>query len=314
TVTVMLPTRLSLCLLSPEPLKLLALSRLPLSTGVPWMVTLLPSTVGAASASLVVLAVSVWELFFAAVDSWRMTVTVSPTLRGGGVKCGSGSGWSSAGRWVAQAASSRQARASHEVPSARAGSAGRAPCRQARLVARFCGKDSGVLGGILQHLVDGRDRLGVHLVGALGLDHVDELLDHVDVGALELALAEGAEAVGPGRAGLRRAARGRLHQQVLADGSESRRVDEVGELQLSHLGRRGLTGEQYAHRAVAADRDALRPLRNGDPGLHLVAARGDDLSLGVGLEGTVAGVGEGSIRHLDLEEPLPLDRQIERVA
>ena len=36
----------------------------------------------------------------------------------------------------------------------------------------------------LQHLVGGRDGLAVDLVGALGLDHVDHFLDHIDVGGL----------------------------------------------------------------------------------------------------------------------------------
>ena len=46
----------------------------------------------------------------------------------------------------------------------------------------------------LQHLVGGLDRLRVQLVGALGRDHRDELLDHVDVAALDEALLERAEA------------------------------------------------------------------------------------------------------------------------
>ena len=41
---------------------------------------------------------------------------------------------------------------------------------------------------VLEHLVGGRDRLRVHLVGALGFDHVHQLFHDVHVGAFERAL------------------------------------------------------------------------------------------------------------------------------
>src|SRR6202041_2791645 len=37
-------------------------------------------------------------------------------------------------------------------------------------------------GEVLEHLTEGRDCIGIHLVGALTLDHVDELGDRVHVG------------------------------------------------------------------------------------------------------------------------------------
>src|SRR5436190_4693479 len=47
----------------------------------------------------------------------------------------------------------------------------------------------------LQHLIRRLDRLRVELVGALRLDHRDQLFDDVDVGGLDEALAQRAEAV-----------------------------------------------------------------------------------------------------------------------
>ena len=50
----------------------------------------------------------------------------------------------------------------------------------------------------LQHLVRGRNRLAVDFVGALGLDHVDELLNHVHVGRFDIALRQRAGTNGSG--------------------------------------------------------------------------------------------------------------------
>src|SRR3546814_2153846 len=58
---------------------------------------------------------------------------------------------------------------------------------------------SQILRDVLEHLVAGRDRLRVHLVSALRLDHVDQFFDDVDVGAFERALLQAAEAVRAGR-------------------------------------------------------------------------------------------------------------------
>src|SRR3546814_6678864 len=74
---------------------------------------------------------------------------------------------------------------------------------------------SQILRDVLEHLVAGRDRLRVHLVSALRLDHVDQFFDDVDVGAFERALLQAAEAVRAGRRGLRRAAGGGFGIEVL---------------------------------------------------------------------------------------------------
>ena len=50
-------------------------------------------------------------------------------------------------------------------------------------------------------------------------------------------------------------------QQVLAVGLQARRIDEVGQLHGADRRGRGLSGELHLHRAVGADRDALRALR-----------------------------------------------------
>ena len=57
-----------------------------------------------------------------------------------------------------------------------------------------------------------------------------------------------------------------------------------------------------------------RVLRNGDGRLYRIALRGDDAALRVHLERTVAGVGVGAVRHLDLEKAFAADRDVEIVA
>src|SRR5437899_3191625 len=79
-------------------------------------------------------------------------------------------------------------------------------------------------------------------------------------------------------------------------------IDEIGQLHGAHLGGSRLPGDLHAHDAVGTNRDALRAGRNRDGGLNLVAARIDELALRVGLEITVAGVCEGSVRLQHLEE------------
>src|SRR5690606_28897383 len=58
----------------------------------------------------------------------------------------------------------------------------RSCARRARLLA------AEIVVRVLQHLIGRRDRLRIDLVRALRLDHVDELLNGVDVRALERAL------------------------------------------------------------------------------------------------------------------------------
>src|SRR3546814_7295050 len=58
---------------------------------------------------------------------------------------------------------------------------------------------------IFHHLVGGLDHLGIDLIGALGLDHVDEFLDDIDVRSFEHAAAQGPAALFASGAALRRA-------------------------------------------------------------------------------------------------------------
>src|SRR3569623_1600281 len=58
------------------------------------------------------------------------------------------------------------------------------PCTSIAPVARpamnFMPRTSDVLIDIFEHLVGRRDHLRIDLIGALGLDHVDQLLDDID--------------------------------------------------------------------------------------------------------------------------------------
>ena len=72
-------------------------------------------------------------------------------------------------------------------------------------------------------------------------------------------------------------------------------------------------GRTDAHRAVVADGHALRRRRNGDAGLDDVAVVGDQLAGRADLERAVAGVAGGAVGHLDLEQAVAADRDVERV-
>src|SRR5690348_14669221 len=88
------------------------------------------------------------------------------------------------------------------------------------------------------HLVGGLDHFRIHLIGALRRDEVGDLRDDVDIGGLEQALIERAEAGRAGIAGDRRARGGGLEEEVVAERLEAGFVGEIGELELAH--RRGL--------------------------------------------------------------------------
>src|SRR6185369_16975410 len=109
----------------------------------------------------------------------------------------------------------------------------------------------------------------------------------------------------------RRSAGSGLDQQVATDGLQSCRIDEIGQLYGAHLCRSALPCDLHAHDAVGTNRDALCAGGNRDGGLNLVAARIDELPLGVGLEIAVAGVRECPVRLQHLEESAALNREIE---
>src|SRR4051812_50112596 len=96
--------------------------------------------------------------------------------------------------------------------------AGRASASRAEIVARVVRiiviTSAEQRRGRLHHLVGGADHLGVHLVGALGGDQVAHLRDDVDIGLLEAALGDVAEALGARGAVLRRAGGGRLGELI----------------------------------------------------------------------------------------------------
>src|SRR3546814_12092328 len=75
----------------------------------------------------------------------------------------------------------------------------------------------------LQHRVGCRDGFRIHLIRTLGLDHADQLLDHIDVRSFQRPLRQRAKAVQARRAGLRRAAGGGFEVEVFTR-SEERRV------------------------------------------------------------------------------------------
>src|SRR6185436_18447214 len=68
-----------------------------------------------------------------------------------------------------------------------------------------------------------------------------------------------------------------------------------------------------AHRAVVADRHALRGRRNRDPGLHREAGVGDELAGRRDLERAVARLAGRAVGQLDLEEAVAADRDVERI-
>ena len=61
--------------------------------------------------------------------------------------------------------------------------------------------DLQVSGHILQHVVGGLYGLGIHFVGTLGFDHVDQFFDDIDVGRLQGTLGDRTQAVETGGSG-----------------------------------------------------------------------------------------------------------------
>src|SRR4029079_8942477 len=88
---------------------------------------------------------------------------------------------------------------------------------------------------------------------------------------------------------------------------------EAREGELTARLRQRLPGQRDAHRAVVADRHALRGRRDRDPGLHRVAGVGDELPGRRDLERAVARVASRAVGQLDLEEAVAADRDVERV-
>src|SRR5690348_7281057 len=107
--------------------------------------------------------------------------------------------------------------------------------------ARLIARSPGHVVEETEHVVDVFGRLGIELVSALGLDHVDHFVDHRDVGRLKITLIDRAEPVAAAFAGRRRTGGLRLDREVVADRLQTRRIDETGELDEADLRRRRLT-------------------------------------------------------------------------
>src|SRR5688500_17207365 len=116
----------------------------------------------------------------------------------------------------------------------------------------------------LKCLVGRLDRLAVELEGALGLDQRDQLLDRVDVAAIQIPLQHLARAVLAGAALDRGAGGVGLAVEAAAEQVQSLRVDELEDAELSDLRGRGLPGAEDRDRAVLADLDLGRVGRDAD--------------------------------------------------
>ncbi len=159
-------------------------------------------------------------------------------------------------------------------------------------------------------MIRGGDHLAVDLIGALRLDHVDQFLDHVDIGRLDIALSQGARAVLAGNGLVGRPGGVRLDIQVLPHALQAGRVQKSGQLQLAHLDTGGAASLDHRHRAIERDGHAGGVLRQCDGGLHRVTAGGHQLAVLVGLKRTVAGVGGAAVGHQDLEKAVAADGHV----
>src|SRR5205807_4414327 len=120
--------------------------------------------------------------------------------------------------------------------------------------------------------------------------------------------------LGAGDAVLRRARRRRIGELVVADRLQAGLVDESRQAELADDLRGGRSRQRHRDLALRVDGEARGILRDRDRRLHGIALGGDDAALVVALEGAVAGILEGAVRHLDLEEAFAGDREIEIVA
>src|SRR5690554_7231152 len=148
---------------------------------------------------------------------------------------------------------------------------------------------SQVLTDVLQHLVGGGNDLGVHFVGALGGDHVHQLLDHADVGVLKGVLQDSTQAVLTGVADLRGTAGSGLQEQVATDGLQACRVDEIGGLDHAHFLHAGITEHRDRDSAVLAHGKGLHVLGQVDARLQRVAIGGNDTAVRNQVETVVTG-------------------------
>src|SRR5580765_5489234 len=124
---------------------------------------------------------------------------------------------------------------------------------------RFMG--SAHLGGNLQHLVRGRDDLGIHFIGALGSDEIGDLFHRIDIGGLDESLLDLAEARcarksrndGPGRC--------RFRVEIIAQGLQPPFIGKPRHFKLTQRLWCTLTANQSLYLADTVDGDGNCILR-----------------------------------------------------
>ena len=101
-------------------------------------------------------------------------------------------------------------------------------------------------------------------------------------------------------------------EKVVADGGEPFGVGEAVELELADLDGVVLAGHFDGDAAVLGDGEGIgdEALGEGELGHELVAVGGDELAVGVDLEGAVAGVGVGAVVGHDAEEAVAFDGEV----
>ncbi|MCY1404586.1 hypothetical protein D9M71_197980 [compost metagenome] len=114
-------------------------------------------------------------------------------------------------------------------------------------------------------------------------------------------------------ADLRRATGGGFQEQVAAHRLQAGRVDEVGGLQVADHLRRSIAGGGDRDGTVLADGEGLGFGRHHNRRLQGHAAGGDDLAVGVQVEGTVTGIGNRAVGLQDLEEATAIDGHVQRL-
>src|SRR6185437_16525378 len=91
-------------------------------------------------------------------------------------------------------------------------------------------------------------------------------------------------------------------------------VDEARQTDLADDPGGGRAGQRHRYLALPVDGDAGCVVGDRNGRLYRIAVSGDDAALVVHLEGAIAGVLEGAVRHQDLEKPFARDGEVEIVA
>ena len=92
------------------------------------------------------------------------------------------------------------------------------------------------------------------------------------------------------------------------------RILERGQLDLTNLRHPFLAGDRHRHGAVVAHRHIAGAGRDGDGGRQRHAIGVHQLPLRIRMEGAIAGIAGRAVGHLQLEETVAADGQVEAVA